>query len=67
MYIYIYIYIYMHISKPPCGPSAPCRQASEALLAAVGFSTNREFTKGGLVKGGLAIQVLLLYYYYYYC
>ena len=23
----------------------------------------REFTKGGLVKGGLAIQVLLLYYH----
>ena len=23
----------------------------------------REFTKGGLVKGGLAIYVLLLYYY----
>ena len=26
----------------------------------------REFTKGGFVKGGLAIYVLSLYYYYHY-
>ena len=60
MYIYIYIYIYIHIYTH-----------THACLLFNGSSHPaslhpREFAKGGLVKGGLAISVLLLYYYYYY-
>ena len=33
------------------------------ILQKVTLIIIREFTKGGLVKGGLAIYVLLLYYY----
>ena len=36
--------------------------AVRVIVATVAFGI-REFTKGGLVKGGLAIYVLLLYYY----
>ena len=43
VYIYIYIYLYIYICLRP---------------DRVRFADSREFTKGGLVKGDLAICVL---------
>ena len=39
------------------------RRESGPWSACGGSAKDREFTKGGLIKGGLAIWVLLLYYY----
>ena len=60
MHTYIYIYIYL------CAGPAGCRGFSAVSRTPPPISKsplNREFTKGGLVKGGLAIYVLLLYHY----
>ena len=63
LHIYIYIYaLHAYVSYyalcklgPRSGP------AFDRILSSQGLF--REFTKGGLVQGGLAIDVLLLRYY----
>ena len=60
LYIYIYIYTYIHthmLYGTPAttrrSPSTSARSAEQPLKAWLAF---REITKGGLVKGGLAIR-----------
>ena len=55
MYVCVYIYIYIYIYAPTC---ALLRTPSLTLHSAPGSAAptprTREFTKGGLVKGGLS-------------
>ena len=57
MYIYIYIYIHIHIHSVlhRLAIFAPADRPWRSLMFTV-----REFAKGGLVKGGLAIDSLPL-------
>ena len=71
MYVYIYIYICMCIRTH--GYTHDFVEAGKQWVGAQPGDAEanlgiREFTKGGFVKGGLAIYVLLLLCYYsYYC
>ena len=74
IYIYIYIYIILHIYiyihthaniciGPGLYPAASWPPARGSSPQTWKRHTCREFTKGGLVKGGLAVDVLLLCHY----
>ena len=67
MYIYIYIYIYIHSGradskdtegsmKRAVPPAITNSSSSSSSSSSNNNNDNREFTKGGLVKGGLAIR-----------
>ena len=73
MYIYIYIYTYTYINNNMytyrihiciCYLLLPRVSIDmSGILSRKAPVLTREFTKGGLVKGGLGIYVLLLYDY----
>ena len=53
--IYVYIYIYIHVDAPPPGSMHGTQPHAKQPCSI------REFTQGGLVKGGLAIYAFLSY------